>query len=94
MDDKNISRNEIVASVKTIVSNVTFWDDDIIRDLSVLQEDLAVDSMDIIDITLMIEDKFGIVISDDTMHKMLRYTMLDVYNLVERLISEKQKDNE
>ncbi len=58
---------EIFEELKKMIANQFGVDENIIRMESSFMEDLAADSLDIVEFVMKIEEKFGVKISDDEM---------------------------
>lgn len=78
-------KNEISENIKAIISDYTKndisdpkYDDMPIRDI--------MDSIDFVDITFEIEDRYGIVIDDDDFSNMVNITLKEFIEFVEKKI--------
>lgn len=78
-------KNEISENIKAIISDYANndisdpkYDDMPIRDI--------IDSIDFVDVTFEIEDKYGIVIDDDNFSNMVNITLKEFIEYVEKKI--------
>lgn len=71
-----------IATVVTILSEILCVEPEEIVPAALLREDLKADSIDFVEITVMIEDKLAILIEDDEVAPLIK--VQDVFDLVER----------
>ena len=60
-----MQEQEIFESLKKMISDQFGVDEELIKKESSFMEDLAADSLDIVEFIMNIEEKFGVKISDD-----------------------------
>lgn len=69
--------------IKSILSELLQIDEMEITPLSKIQEDLGADSLDIVEFVMLLEEEFGITVTDDQGEKVI--TVADAVKLVDRL---------
>ena len=74
--------NEIFETVKKIVSEQLGVEEEIVNMESTFVDDLAADSLDIVELIMSIEEEFDIEISDEDAEKIV--TVGDVVNYIEK----------
>ena len=74
--------NEIFEKVKKIVSEQLGVEEQIVNMESTFLDDLAADSLDIVELIMSIEEEFDIEISDEDAEKIV--TVGDVVNYIEK----------
>ena len=74
--------NEIFEKVKKIVSEQLGVEEEIVNMESTFVDDLAADSLDIVELIMIIEEEFDIEISDEDAEKIV--TVGDVVNYIEK----------
>lgn len=74
--------NEIFEKVKKIVSEQLGVEEEIVNMESTFVDDLAADSLDIVELIMSIEEEFDIEISDEDAEKIV--TVGDVVNYIEK----------
>ena len=74
--------NEIFEKVKKIVSEQLGVEEEIVNMESTFVDDLAADSLDIVELVMSIEEEFDIEISDEDAEKIV--TVGDVVNYIEK----------
>jgi acyl carrier protein len=79
----------LTADVKTIVADHLIVDENEITPGSLLEEDLGADGLDVVELVMMLEERFNIVI-DDAQGERLK-TFQNVLDLVEKLTAERGK---
>ncbi|HCZ05674.1 MAG TPA: acyl carrier protein [Thermotogae bacterium] len=84
-----MSREEIFEKVRTLVAEKLGVDEDEVELTSSLEEDLGADSLDLVDLTMAIEDEFGVRVEDEELEK-----IKTVEDIVERLSKELGSDEE
>ena len=82
----DISRDHIMAEVKQIVAEYTMMAPDAIQSNHRLAEDLGCDSLDIVEITMEIEEHFSISIPDELAEQ--AGTIYEITNGVIQLLAE------
>jgi len=60
-----MTREEVFAQVKAILVETLSVDDDKVTEDARFQEDLETDSLDLVELVMTMEEKFGIKISDE-----------------------------
>jgi acyl carrier protein len=60
-----MTREEVLEQVKSILVETLSVDEDKVTPEARFQEDLETDSLDLVDLVMTMEDKFGIKISDE-----------------------------
>ena len=60
-----MTREEVFAQVKAILVDTLSVDDDKVTEAARFQEDLETDSLDLVELVMTMEEKFGIKISDE-----------------------------
>jgi acyl carrier protein len=60
-----MTREEVFAQVKTILVETLSVDEDKVTEEARFQEDLETDSLDLVELVMTMEEKFGIKISDE-----------------------------
>jgi acyl carrier protein len=60
-----MTREEVFAQVKAILVETLSVDEDKVTDEARFQEDLETDSLDLVELVMTMEEKFGIKISDE-----------------------------
>ena len=73
-----MDRDEIFEKVRTIISEKLGVEEDEVTEESTLDEDLGADSLDLVDLTMAIEDEFGLRVEDEELEKIK--TVGDVVN--------------
>jgi len=73
-----VDRDEIFEKVRTIISEKLGVEEDEVTEESTLDEDLGADSLDLVDLTMAIEDEFGVRVEDEELEKIK--TVGDVVN--------------
>ncbi|MCD6463656.1 MAG: acyl carrier protein [Thermotogae bacterium] len=73
-----MDRDEIFEKVRTIISEKLGVEEDEVTEESTLDEDLGADSLDLVDLTMAIEDEFGVRVEDEELEKIK--TVGDVVN--------------
>jgi len=74
--------------VKALLVNVTDLDEEMITPGAILEEDLMIDSLDVIELSIEIESEFDIVIEDREVE--LIKTVQDLCDIIERKVEEKE----
>lgn len=85
---KEFSREQIETEVTAILAEELQVDASRVKAVASMQEDLQADSIDAVDITLALERRFGINITDRQMSDIVRGTVADVFGMVERKVRE------
>lgn len=78
---KQISDTE--SKIRLTLSELLVVDENDITPLSKIQEDLGADSLDLVEFVMLLEEQFGITITDDQGAKII--TVADAIRLVDRL---------
>lgn len=86
---KGMSKEEIFEKVRTLVAEKLGVDEDEVELESSLEEDLGADSLDLVDLTMAIEDEFGVRVEDEELEK-----IKTVEDIVKRLSKELGSDEE
>ena len=81
-----MEREKIEKKVNDVLNGVLYVAYSEIKDDAVLETDLLADSIDIVEIVMDLEQKFGISIPDEKMYGNESCTVKDVYDLVEELL--------
>ncbi|MCD6254297.1 MAG: acyl carrier protein [Thermotogae bacterium] len=84
-----MSKEEIFEKVRTLVAEKLGVDEDEVELESSLEEDLGADSLDLVDLTMAIEDEFGVRVEDEELEK-----IKTVEDIVKRLSKELGSDEE
>jgi acyl carrier protein len=79
---------DIYERLKKIVIEELEVTEDAVRPEAKFQEDLGADSLDVVELTMKIEDEFGIKIPDEDVEKLL--TIEDAVNYIEEKLKEKK----
>lgn len=74
--------NDIQERVRKVISKTLSCDIDKVVDQASLMNDLAADSLDLAELTMAMQDEFGIEIADDQMTHIK--TVKDVLNIVQQ----------
>ena len=85
-----VDRNEVLRAVIGIVAEQMGMEPDAIRESAALEEDLGCDSLDIVEITMEIEEHFDISVPDEAGEDMK--TIADVTDGVIQLLGRRQGD--
>lgn len=80
-----MQEQEIFESLKKMISDQFGVDEDLIKKESSFMEDLAADSLDIVEFIMNIEEKFGVKISDDDIE-----TFNNVEDVVQYILENKK----
>lgn len=80
-----MTRQEIFDDVIEAISNQVYVDRDELSEKTTLHEDLAMDSLDDIEVLMKLEDKYNIDVSDDDASKCV--TIGDVIDLIDRMVN-------
>lgn len=84
-----MSKEEIFEKVRTLVAEKLGVDEDEIELESNLEEDLGADSLDLVDLTMAIEDEFGVRVEDEELEN-----IKTVEDIVKKLSKELGSDEE
>lgn len=80
-----VTRREVEQDVKDILLEVIVTlDEKDIRPEAKLTEDLGADSLDIMEITMHLENTFGISITDYQQNEMAGYTISEICDMIEK----------
>ena len=82
-----MERQEIIQAVNSIFSSRFELDESELTEDKNLVEDLQLDSLDMVDMIVGLQQKFGIMLRNNKEIRNVR-TLGDVYNLFEKLIAE------
>lgn len=80
-----MQEQEIFESLKKMISDQFGVDEELIKKESSFMEDLAADSLDIVEFIMNIEEKFGVKISDDDIE-----TFNNVEDVVQYILENKK----
>lgn len=80
-----MTRQEIFDDVIEVISNQVCVDGDELSEKTTLHEDLAMDSLDDVEVVMELEDKYNLEISDDDASKCV--TIGDVIDLIDRMVN-------
>lgn len=80
-----MTRQEIFDDVIEVISNQVCVDGDELSEKTTLHEDLAMDSLDDVEVVMELEDKYNLEISDDDASKCV--TIGDVIDLIDRMMN-------
>lgn len=80
-----MTRQEIFDDVIEAISNQVCVDGDELSEKTTLHEDLAMDSLDDVEVVIELEDKYNLEISDDDASKCV--TIGDVIDLIDRMVN-------
>lgn len=80
-----MTRQEIFDDVIEAISNQVYVDGDELSEKTTLHEDLAMDSLDDVEVVMELEDKYNLEISDDDASKCV--TIGDVIDLIDRMVN-------
>ncbi len=80
-----MTRQEIFDDVIEAISNQVCVDGDELSEKTTLHEDLAMDSLDDVEVVMELEDKYNLEISDDDASKCV--TIGDVIDLIDRMVN-------
>ena len=80
-----MTRQEILDDVIEAISNQVYVDGDELSEKTTLHEDLAMDSLDDVEVVMELEDKYNIDVSDDDASKCV--TIGDVIDLIDRMVN-------
>lgn len=80
-----MTRQEIFDDVIEAISNQVYVDCDELSEKTTLDEDLAMDSLDDIEVLMKLEDKYNIDVSDDDASKCV--TIGDMIDLIDRMVN-------
>jgi acyl carrier protein len=78
------SREHVLAEAKRIVGEALGLDVEKIEDRHLLQEDLGADSLDIVEITMEVEEEFDLTVADDVAEQIS--TVGDIADAVLRML--------
>jgi len=84
---KNMSREEIIDIVNGFLVNEFEVDEDEISNEANLKSTLGLDSLDYIDLVVVIESNFGVKLAEADFKQMVTFN--DFYSTIEQKISEK-----
>ena len=82
-----MERQEIIKAVNSIFSSRFEFEESELTEDKRLVEDLELDSLDLVDMIVGLQQKFGIMLRDNKDIRNVR-TLGDVYDLFEKLIAE------
>ena len=82
-----MERQEIIQAVNSIFSSRFELEESELTEDKNLVEDLQLDSLDMVDMIVALQQKFGIMLRDNKDIRQVQ-TLGDVYNLFEKLIAE------
>ena len=85
--EKNMNREEIIQAVNSIFIDRFELDEADLTPEKTIADDLQLDSLDIVDMIVGLQQKFGINLRENKEIRNVR-TLDDVYNLFEKLIQE------
>ena len=85
-----MSTNNIEQEIISIISDVSGFDPEAIKPEANLQDELEIDSIKAIEITVAIEKKFKISVRDEDVPKII--TLKDAVKLVSSLLNQKASD--
>ncbi len=77
-----MTRQEIESKVKTFLIDDLEIDEDKINDDAKLKDDLGIDSLDLVDIVVIVEKNFGFKIKPEEMKGVV--TLKDFYDYIEK----------
>lgn len=80
-----MTRQEIFDDVIEAISNQVYVDCDELSEKTTLHEDLAMDSLDDVEVVMELEDKYNLEISDYDVSKCV--TIGDVVDLIDRMVN-------
>ena len=80
-----MTRQEIFDDVVEAISNQVCIDGEELSENTILHEDLAMDSLDDVEVVMELEDKYNIDVSDDDASKCV--TIGDVIDLIDRMVN-------
>ena len=86
---KTFTREEIEKKVSAIIADV-LWRDNVEMD-ELMVEDLDCDSLNLVDIVVRTEKKFGITLPDNEVEAAAGWTVSEVCDYVEEKIKEQKK---
>lgn len=75
--------------LKEIIVNLTGIPEQIVKPEASLEDDLCLDSLDMIEIVMAAEDEFGTVVEDDVLEQIK--TVQDAVSAIDASLSEKQE---
>lgn len=75
--------------VKRLLVNALDIDEEIVTEGALLEEDLMIDSLDVIELSIEIESEFDIVIEDREVENIK--TVSDLCSIIEKKLSEKEQ---
>ena len=82
-----VTRRDVEQDVNEIILEVIVTlDEKDIRPEAKLTEDLGADSLDIMEITMHLEQTFGISITDYQQNEMAGYTISEICDMVEKMV--------
>lgn len=80
-----MTRQEIFDDVVEAISNQVCIDGEKLSEKTILHENLAMDSLDDVEVVMELEDKYNIDVSDDDASKCV--TIGDVIDLIDRMVN-------
>lgn len=80
---------DIFLKIREIIVNQLDVKEEIIRPESKFVEDLGADSLDIVEMVMQVEEKFGFEIPDEDMENIV--TVQDLLNYIERRLGQKKQ---
>lgn len=80
--------NKIIEIVNQVLEEEFEIDADLLKPESLLYEDIGLDSLDAVDLIVMVDKQLGVRI-DEEQARSIR-TLEDVYNTIDELLKEKQ----
>ena len=80
-----MTRQEIFDDVVEAISNQVCIDGEELSEKTILHENLAMDSLDDVEVVMELEDKYNIDVSDDDASKCV--TIGDVIDLIDRMVN-------
>ena len=86
---KEVKAMDIFLKIREIIVNQLDVKEEIIRPESKFVEDLGADSLDIVEMVMQVEEKFGFEIPDEDMENIV--TVQDLLNYIERRLGQKKQ---
>lgn len=82
-----MTREEVIQKVNEFLIEEIEIEQDLLKDDALLKDDLGIDSLDFVDIVVIVERRFGFKIKPEEMAEVR--TLLQFYDYIERKVNDK-----